>query len=142
MNMFERLTFSKAASSPALETGISIAIGPERSAVGNNCLWLHGAYQLTEDTATAIPATPLLGALVITWMSNGLSESKNLVGDVVLFQDDETLIDGKRIGYFNYDLTDWLNMYEASDYYITVSLGNYLSNTVSVRLNSISVPDD
>lgn len=113
---------------------VAISLGQERSRVGNNRLWLHGAYQIHGDDARLLSVRPLLKALVITAASEPLSMTKNVVGQVVVFEDDETVANGMHTGYFNYDLTDWLNMYERRTYSVTVSLGRFISNTVCVEV--------
>jgi uncharacterized membrane protein len=100
---------------------------------------MHGTYQIEGDDTRHLNVQPLLKALVITAVSDNINMTKNLVGDVVLFEDDETLVNGVHIGYFNYDLTDWLNMYERRTYLVTVSLGRFISNSVPVEVNPIPV---
>lgn len=116
---------------------VAIRVGQEPSRVGNNFLWLHGAYQMDGDDARHLNVKPLLKALVITAVSEPLSMTKNLVGEVVLFEDDETVVNGVHTGYFNYDLADWLNPYEQRTYFVTVSLGRFISNTVCVEVQPI-----
>ena len=139
--MLETLTFTIAPASPPLaptRSGIEIVMGHEASAVGNNKLWLHGTYQLQAQDTALIKARPLMRALVITWAADGITDTKNLVGDVVLFDDDEMVVNGVHRGYFNYDLTDWLFMYKKESYYITASLGKFISNSLKVVVNPIS----
>ena len=117
------------------QSDVAISVGQEPSRIGNNRLWLHGAYQIEGDDARRFNVQPLLKALVITAVTDNTNVTKNLVGEVVLFEDDETVVNGVHTGYFNYDLTDWLNMYERRKYYITVSLGHFISNTLEVEVN-------
>ncbi|MDH5571726.1 MAG: hypothetical protein OEY89_08175 [Gammaproteobacteria bacterium] len=136
----QTLTFNKNNLLPELnlqESNIVIASGQESSLIGDNRLWLHGTYQILDDYAQQLAVVPLHKALVITWVSDGSSNTKNLVGDAVLFRDDEELTNARRIGFFNYDLTNWLNMYERRLYYITVSLGCCISNTIQVEVNPV-----
>lgn len=119
------------------QSDVAISVGQEPSRIGNNRLWLHGACQIQGDDARRLNIQPLLRALVITAVSDYINVTKNLVGETVLFDDDETVVNGVHIGYFNYDLTDWLNMYERRTYLVTVSLGRFISNTVQVEVNPI-----
>lgn len=143
MNAEDRLTFAQTAGSPAAleKTCVEIVLGKELSAIGANYLWLHGQYRIPHEDAVQIAATPLQRALVITGVSGGINVTKNLVGDVVLFEDDETVTNNLHTGYFNYDLTDWLNMYDRRKYFITVSLGHFISNTLQVEVNPIPAPN-
>ncbi len=137
----DTLTFTRnniLASLKPHESDVAIAVGPEPSLIGDNRLWLHGAYQIDEAYGRPLNVQPLLKALVITWVSDGITETKNLVGNTVLFSDDEEIRDTMRIGYFNYDLTDWLNMYERREYFVTVSLGHFISNTLHVGINPVA----
>lgn len=117
--------------------GVEIAVGKEPSAVGRNFLWLHGLYRIPKEEAARIATPPLQKALVITAVSGAINLTKNLVGQVIVFEDDETVVDGVHTGYFNYDLTDWLNMYQRRTYSVTVSLGRFISNTVCVEVQPI-----
>ena len=141
MNPDDRLTFARVPSSPGLMAtqGVEIAAGNEPSAVGKNFLWLHGRYQISRQQAARIATSPLQKALVITAVSGGINLTKNLVRQAILFEDDETVVNGVATGYFNYDLTDWLNMYERRAYLVTVSLGHFISNTARVDVNPIPV---
>ena len=133
--------FVKLSASPELNTqslGVEIVIGNELSKVEPNKLWLHGVFQVSHQDAVHIDSLPLQKALVITATSGSLNMTRNLAGDAVLFKDDEIVSDNIHKGYFSYDLTDWLNVYEENDYYITISLGTYLSNTLCVGV--IPVP--
>ena len=140
MNPNDRLTFARTPATPALmgETGVEIVIDKELSAIGKNCLWLHGVYRIPHTEAMRIATPPLQRALVITCVSGGLNDTKNLVGSVVLFEDDETVANGVHIGYFNYDLTDWLRMHERRKYFVTVSLRHFISNSLQVEINPVS----
>ena len=134
------LTFSKNSALLELgpqESGVQIILGKESSSIGDNRLWLHGSYQIDSSQAKQLNRQPLHQALVITWVSDGVNDTKNLVGDVILFSDDEQMRNNLHIGYFNYDLTDWLNMYERRKYFITVSLGYFISNTLEVEVNPV-----
>lgn len=134
------LTFTRntaLAELPPTEPGVAIMIGSEPSLIGNNRLWLHGAYQIDTTYASKLNVRPLHKALVITQVSDRSNTTKNLVGDIVLFSDDEIDQEGMRAGYFNYDLTDWLYMYERRRYYITVSLGKFISNTLDIEVNPV-----
>lgn len=141
MNLADPLTFNRSSASPEPEpgfVGVELVIGNELSATGNNKLWLHGTYQIPHTEALRISSGPLHKALVITWMSDDTNDTKNLVGDVVVFEDDEIIENDNHKGYFNYDLTDWLNLYNPyHSYYITVSLGKFISNTLEVSVNPI-----
>lgn len=138
MNVEDRLTFVRTPASPSLmdKTGVEISIGKEPSAIGKNHLWLHGVYQIPHE-AVRVVAPPLQKALIITAVSGGVNVTKNLVGKKILFEDDETVTNGVHTGYFNYDLTDWLNLHEWRTYLVTVSLGRFISNTVQVEVNPI-----
>ena len=134
------LTFTRNALRAELspkQSDVAISVGQEPSRIGNNRLWLHGAYQIEGDDARHLNVQPLLKALVITAVSDHINVTKNLVEEVVLFEDDETVVNGVHIGYFNYDLTDWLNMYDRRTYLVTVSLGRCISNTVQVEVKPI-----
>lgn len=139
MNVEDRLTFVRTPASPSLidKTGVEISIGKEPSAIGKNYLWLHGAYQIPRDEASRVIASLLQKTLIITAVSGGVNVTKNLVGEKILFEDDETVANGIHTGYFNYDLTDWLNLFERRTYLVTVSLGRFISNTVQVEVNPI-----
>lgn len=141
MKVEDRLTFGRTPASPSLmdKAGVEISVGKEPSAIGKNYLWLHGAYQIPRDEAARVVAPPLQKALIITAVSEYINVTKNLVGEVVLFKDDETIANGVHTGYFNYDLTDWLNLYERRTYLVTVSLGRFISNTVQGEVNPIPV---
>lgn len=119
------------------KSDVAIALGREPSSVGDNRLWLHGAYQIDEMYARKLNVQSLLRGLIITWASEGTSVTKNLVGDVILFNDDESIRDQMFVGCFNYDLTDWLYMYERREYYVTVSLGHLISNTLHIGVNPV-----
>jgi hypothetical protein len=141
MNPDDPLTFTRLPVAPMLigETGVEIVLSKEPSVTGKNLPWLHGAYRIPQAEAARIATPPLQKALVITCVSGGHNDTRNLVGDAVLFEDDETVINGVHAGYFNYDLTDWLNMYERRKYLITVSLGHFISNTLEVEVNPVSM---
>jgi hypothetical protein len=123
------------------ESDVAIALGQEPSLVGDNLLWLHGTYQIDEAYGRQLNVQPLQKVLVITWASDGTSATKNLVGDVVLFGDDEEMCNNMCVGHFNYDLADWLNMYERRKYFITVSLGRFISNTLEVEVNPVPISE-
>lgn len=141
--MLDTLSFSKVTSFLTLESNnlcVFIYIGSDNSTIGDNKLWLHGRYQIKSSDADEISTKFLHKALVITSVCDGVSDTKNLVGDVMLFEDDESVIDDIHTGYFNYDLTDWLFMYEENSFYITVSLGKFISNTVIAKVNPVLTP--
>ncbi len=119
-------------------SGVDIFIGNESSSIGNNQIWLHGKFQIQSHEAIQINTKDLHKALVITWVSDGVNNTKNLVGDVMLFDDDVSIIGSIHTGYFSYDLTDWLFMHEKRSYYITVSLDKFISNIVEVEVNPIT----
>lgn len=133
----EILTFRKNHLFPVLKPGISdIVISSSKNDNSEHSaeFWLHGTYQIDEAYAKALNLKPLHKALVITWTSNGLHQTKNIVGNKVLFSDDEEIKQKKHIGYFNYYLNDWIDFGEVEkSIYFTVSLGKYISNTIQVE---------
>jgi len=110
------------------ESSVEILIGSEESEISQKNTWLLGAFRIKDDNLNHL--TKLHKALVITWTSNGVSKTKNLVNDTFIFPDDEEIDNKFRIGYFNYDLSDWLSFNDLQEYYITVSLHNHISNTI------------
>ena len=136
------LTFSSNGLLPELtggESDIFISTSEKQAGTGKAEFWLHGAYQIDINYAAALKVRPLQKAIVVTCTSNDSHITKNMVGTHMLFNDDETARDDMHIGYFNYNLSEWLPDYFLSDFYVTVSLGKYLSNTVCNHVTGGSI---
>lgn len=114
------------------ESTVEVLIGNELSRISNKSTWLHGVFQIKDDDLNHLEK--LHKALVITWTSSGVSRTKNLIGNTILFSDDEKIYNNFRVGYFSYDLSDWLNFHDLQQYYITVSLHKYISNTIYLEV--------
>lgn len=138
MSATDDLTFTRALLSPepkADYVGVGIAIGyvPSQGNVHN--VWLHGTYQIPHNDAVLIKAQPLQKALIITVISGEQNFTQNLVGNTVLFDDDEIFINAMHKGYFNVNLTEWLKASEKREYFIMISLGSHVSNSLQVVMN-------
>jgi len=72
-------------------------------------------------------------ALVLTMTSGLYHETHNLIGGALTFPDDVDFAADNVMGYFTIKLDTLLNMNIDSTAYITVSLGDLLSNTVTVE---------
>jgi hypothetical protein len=132
MTTDEPLTFDRVAGSPVVmgEAGVAIALSKVAAAGAPPGLWLHGAYRLPREDAERLGVRPLQKALIVTYVAGENNHSRNLVGETVLFDDDETVTRGVHTGYFNVDLRLWLPQYARRRYWITASLGRQISNTV------------
>lgn len=116
------------------ESNIIIAIGQDPAKTGVNNKWLYGACQIEQEYANELKVQPIQRAIVITWTANGEHKTKNLVGTKFVFSDDEIVIDNMCVGYFNCLLNDWFPEYQPNEFFITASIGCYLSNTLRVKL--------
>lgn len=137
------LTFTKAFVSiepRADEVGVWLGLGTKPPQPGDTEFWLHGAYQIPHDDAIQINTSPLQKALIITCIFDTRNLTRNLVGDVVLFKDDETLINQIHKGYFNYNLLDWVDVDQLRECFVTVSLGKYISNTLRIAVTPSALP--
>jgi hypothetical protein len=127
--------FVRSEASPALEPGFSgVVIRVDaRSSLGQmRRLMLHGAYQVSVDTAREIKSIPLQKAVVVT-VTSGLSFwSFNAVGEGFAFEDDEHAGGGVVRGYFNVDLLDRAGVGTYGSGFVLVSMGALLSNVVEV----------
>ncbi|MBI3560167.1 MAG: hypothetical protein HY080_00405 [Gammaproteobacteria bacterium] len=135
MSTINSLTFSKMIAAPEPQAdgcGVDIVIRKMRSQTGSPQRWLQGTYQIPHTDALLIDTRPLQKALIITAIAGEQHLTRNLVGDMVLFEDDEIRIDAMYKGYFSFDLADWPRMATKREYFITISLGRYVSNTLHV----------
>lgn len=127
--------FLRNETSPTLEPGFAgVVIRVEtRSSHGQmQRLTLHGAYQVSVDSARELKAIPLQKALVITVTSGLVYSSFNAVGDGFTFDDDEHTGGGLVRGYFNIDLLDRAPIGTYGSGFILASIGTLLSNVVEV----------
>ncbi|MFK5856889.1 MAG: hypothetical protein QM503_12230 [Bacteroidota bacterium] len=127
--MKETLTFNKNSelfSDNPDVSFVNIAIKYTKT-TAEETIWLHGAFKIHNDHSNNIKS--LHKALIITWISGEVNVTKNLLENSVVFSDEETIQNDYRIGYFNYDLSDWLASEQLNNGYITVSLYEFISNT-------------
>ncbi len=132
--MIDFLTFEKVifpSNFNSTSSGVEIFLDNSPDVKSENQLWIRGKYQIPVESAKKIDASILLKALVITCVFEGMSKTKNLLGSAMVFADDETTENNFRVGYFNYNIVEWVNIETDNKYYITVSLDKYISNTVS-----------
>jgi hypothetical protein len=121
--------------SPTLESsfsGVVIRVDARSSLGQMQRLMLHGAYQVSVDSAREIKAIPLQRALVVTVTSGLVYRSFNAVGDGFTFDDDEHAAGGLVRGYFNVDILDRARIGLYGSGFILASIGPLLSNVVEV----------
>jgi len=95
---------------------------------------IFGAFRLDAAQARAIAATPLQRALALVVASEYHSVACNLAGDQALFEDDQTLQNGVYAGFFDFELGSLVHFEPGRKYWVVVSLGPCLSNTLAVEV--------
>jgi hypothetical protein len=108
-----------------------IEIAAPGSAPGDGPVVVSGTFVIPEQEALRIDER-LHRALVLVKVSMTLYHVTNPFRDVILFEDDEERVAGTRRGFFSFNAFDGFARAPGGDYYITVSLGDRLSNTVRV----------
>jgi hypothetical protein len=111
--------------------GLLVAI-EERSAHGKLLAFrVHGAYRVSVDDARAVGVTPLQRALVAVVASGRVHAALRLIGDAVVFPDDEHVGGGVVSGCFSADLLGRVALPPYARGNVVVALGPLLSNVVS-----------
>lgn len=127
---FERLDFSP--SIPAGVKGIALAAsGIPTDTDSFSSLTLSIAYQIDEEYFSGLGVETPMEAAVLTCVSGLTVYSKNIIGDVVPFFDDFIRKKGMVAGYLNFRLASHVSKNISRDLYVTVSLGDFLSNTLT-----------
>ncbi|MEO6094823.1 MAG: hypothetical protein ABIW76_03750 [Fibrobacteria bacterium] len=88
------------------------------------------AYVLDEAGVETLGGKLPGEALILTVIGGKRIFSGNLLGDTVLFEDDYHRKDGLCYGHVNFRPADHFRFVSGYDYYITLSLGTWLSNTL------------
>ena len=116
---------------PAELRGVRIAAAPASAAKGP--LRLSGSFQLPASAARAIDANPHRALVVVVW-SLPFHDVQRPFHEQALFPDDAELRDGLCRGFFNLGLYEDQQSLPRGDYYVSVSLGDFLSNTVHIAV--------
>jgi hypothetical protein len=95
--------------------------------------WIEGIVQLDVADVDAIGLRPIQRALVLTARSTAVDGSWSLVGDRVLFPDDEEAVGGAIRGRFGFDLSLFFDSDEVFSCHVLVSAGPFLSNVIELR---------
>ena len=120
--------------SPALaanETGV-VLTGPAH-AQARRPLVLHGMFRIPRAAADEI-GDHLHRALVLVVTTKGGYHASNPLRHLTTFADDETSSEVARQGWFNLDAWATCPFEEPGTYFVTVSLGPYLSNTLEIQI--------
>lgn len=126
---FERLGFSP--SIPAGIRGISLAAsGIPMDIDSFSRLTLSIVYQIDEEYFSSLRVETPMEAAVLTCVSGTTVYSKNILGNVVPFFDDFIRKKGLVTGYLNFRLVSHVSKNISRDLYVTVSIGDFLSNTL------------
>ena len=113
--------------------GVAIAARWDSSHGTLRRLTLHGAFQVSNTTASELAAQPLQRALVVTLTAGVRFASFNLVGQQLTFPDDDQRDGGSVRGYFNTDLVSRFGLEPHEGCFVLVSLGPHLSNVIEVQ---------
>jgi hypothetical protein len=127
--------FQRSAASPVAErgkSGIWIASSTEIAHGAFRRLAIHGTFLVTDAEAEAIGVLPLHGAVVVTVTSGLVHNAFPMLGDTLAFDDDEQAERGLVQGHFNLDLLARLRTAPYQRFYVTASLGRFLSNTLTL----------
>ena len=119
--------------------GLAIALSspPAPSALPTLCVGI--AYGLEDAFAETLGGKKPAEALVLTLISGYDVFALNILGDTVVFEDDYRHKDGLWFGHVNLRLADYAKLRPESEFYLTVSLGTLLSNTLHIpRANALS----
>lgn len=71
-------------------------------------------------------------ALILTVISGYTTFSANILGDALLFEDDYRRYDDIWSGHLNLRLVEFIGSHSDLEYYVTISMGNLLSNTLHI----------
>ena len=116
----------------SISTGVLISTPV--SVLHNQSFEIQGVYIIPKNKVEYF-GQPLHHALTCVVWSNLFYLSFNPFINTVLFSDDEEKGDYGYRGYFNFKLNDKsLPLQRGLQYYIHVSLGEYLSNSVKILL--------
>jgi hypothetical protein len=134
MNISPILNFLKEIFSPAVKRefrGVKIAFS---SATPNqesrDSLQLAITYLLDDDQVKALGGKKPAEALVLVVISGYETFAVNILGEALLFEDDYQKVDDLWLGHVNFKLSDYKSLDPSAEYYVTVALGTFLSNTL------------
>jgi hypothetical protein len=131
------LTFQVAPFSPPLKRefrGIRIASQPDPTfPSAPDSLRIAVSYLLDEGEVLALQGKIPAEALVLIVVSGYSTFAANITGDLPIFEDDYKRIDDLWLGYVNFRLAEFLKLESGREYYVTVSLGTWLSNTLHIK---------
>ncbi len=94
---------------------------------------INGLFMISEEDVASVGGKPHR-VLVLAINKVGLYQTVSPFRDVLLFDDDDFSINGLRHGYFNFDLFSTNAFETLGAYFITVSLGYHLSNTLEINV--------
>jgi hypothetical protein len=103
---------------------------PAPSAFPQLCIGI--AYGLEDAIADTLGGKKPAEALVLSVVSGYNVVAANILGDTMLFEDDYRHKDGLWFGHVNLRLADHVKLHADSEYYLTVSMGTLLSNTLHI----------
>lgn len=127
---FERFGFSP--SIPAGVKGIAIASSGMPTDIDSfSRLTISIAYQIDEEYFSGLGVETPMEAAVLTCVSGTKVYARNVIGNVAPFFDDFTRKKGLVAGCLNFRLASHVSRNISRNLYVTVSLGDYLSNTLT-----------
>jgi hypothetical protein len=92
-----------------------------------------GAVCLLDDAQVeALGGATPAEALVLTVVSGFQAGAVNPLGDVQVFEDDYRRRDGLWLSYLDFRLADFVALHPVREYYATLSVGTWLSNTLHI----------
>lgn len=112
-----------------------VEIRSRQTALAGEPLVVSGVFHIPEADACEIVGQ-LHRALVVVVTREPLFHVSTPLSNIVLFADDEECTTTGRRGWFNFDVFSECGFHTPGHYYITVSLGVNLSNTLHVTVST------
>jgi hypothetical protein len=135
MKPLGRLNFNAEAFSPPVDRnfrGIKIAFSTDPIPSTWPNLQIGIVYFLDDAFAKTLGNKYPAEALVLTVISGYQIFSENILRDALLFEDDYRRKDELWFGHVNFNVTDFLKLSAGREYYFTVSMGTWISNTLHI----------
>jgi len=125
------VSIQKTAYNPEVDQNFSgiVVNAPAKVELQREKLCLHGTFQIKEEDVPNI-GLELHRALVLLITLDGYSYTGNICRNITVFAEDEESIDGFRRGYFTVDVLEYSGLQYAGTYFVSVSIGCFVSNIV------------
>lgn len=97
-------------------------------------LLISGKFKVKYDNGITVKGAQVLKHIVLVVTRSGNYQSFSPFKDMAVFVDDIKDEGDGCSGFFNVNLADYIGFGGAGSYFIVSSLGNYLSNTLNVKV--------